>query len=68
MKLKWIGDTKGAAGLPGIPGRDLTADEVEQHGGKDALLATGLYEEVTVRGKAKAASTPPDTDDIDEKE
>ncbi len=27
----------------GIPARDLTPDEVEQYGGAEALLKTGLY-------------------------
>lgn len=29
--------------LAGIPARDLTDAEVEQYGGADELLATGLY-------------------------
>ena len=33
--------------LPGVPARDLNDDEVEELGGMDALLATGLYERVT---------------------
>lgn len=36
------GGFKGA--LPGIPARDLTADEVKQHGGESELLGTGLYD------------------------
>lgn len=32
-------------GLPGIPARDLSAEEVKQYGGKTELLGTGLYEE-----------------------
>ena len=31
--------------LPGFPARDLTDEEVEQWGGRDALTATGAYEE-----------------------
>lgn len=34
----------GNAAIPGIPARDLTADEVEQHG-KQLLLDSGLYTE-----------------------
>lgn len=34
----------GAAWLPGVPARDLTAEEVEQHGHK-RLLTSGLYVE-----------------------
>ena len=43
--LKWIGREKGQDGLPGIPARDLSAEEVERYGGAAALLATGLYAE-----------------------
>ncbi len=38
-KLKYIGD----GFLPGVPARDLSAEEVEQHGGAKALIASGLY-------------------------
>ena len=31
--------------LPGIPARDLSAEDVKRYGGKEALLATGLYAE-----------------------
>jgi hypothetical protein len=41
--LKYISD---GGFLPGIPARDLTADEVEQNGGREWLLSTGLYAEV----------------------
>lgn len=41
--LKWIGHQKGVEGIPGIPGRDLSDLEVEQYGGLEKLLATGLY-------------------------
>lgn len=50
-KLIWIGSEKGVEGLPNIPGRDLSADEVKQYGGEKALLDTGLYE--------KSASSKP---------
>ena len=30
--------------LPGLPARDLSADEVERLGGVSYLLSTGLYE------------------------
>lgn len=29
--------------LPGIPARDLSDEEVQEHGGEAALLASGLY-------------------------
>lgn len=38
--MKYIGN---GAFLPGIPARDLTADEVKLYGEKE-LLASGLYE------------------------
>lgn len=41
MKLKYIG----AGFVPGVPARDLTAEEVEGHGGAKALIASGLYVE-----------------------
>lgn len=33
----------GGGWLPGVPARDLTASEVEQYGGADYLISTGLY-------------------------
>jgi hypothetical protein len=42
--MKWIGKEKGAEGIPGIPGRDLTKEEVKKFG-RDFLLGTGLYVE-----------------------
>jgi len=38
----------------GIPARDLTKEEVEQYGGEELLLATGLYAK-PVRPKKAAA-------------
>lgn len=38
--LTYIG--RGAS-LPGLPARDLRADELEALGGAETLLATGLY-------------------------
>lgn len=46
MTLRWIGNTKGADGIPDIPARDLTDAEAAQYGGAAALIATGLYEKV----------------------
>jgi hypothetical protein len=34
----------GTAAIPGVPARDLTAEEVKEHG-KERLLKSGLYEE-----------------------
>lgn len=55
--LKWIGHTKGAEGLIGVPARDLSVEEVEQHGGEKGLIATGLYEKPAkaVKPQSKAA-------------
>lgn len=41
--------------VPGIPARDLTADEVKEHGGITVLLATGLYERVEQQAKKEPA-------------
>lgn len=47
-KLKYIG----GGFLPGVPARDLSADEAEQYGGVKALVASGLYvEEKPAAGK-----------------
>ena len=45
--LKWVGSKHGLIGAPGIPARDLSAEEVERYGGEAYLvsLAGGrLYE------------------------
>ncbi len=39
--------------LAGIPARDLSDAEVEEHGGERFLLSTGLYEKVTNKGVNK---------------
>lgn len=39
MKLKYIG----GGFLPGVPARDLTAEEVADYGGAQMLIASGLY-------------------------
>ncbi len=49
--LKYTGGGFGGS-LQGIPARDLTAEEVEEHGGVEVLLKTGLY----ARAKPKASS------------
>lgn len=42
--LKWIGKEKGLAGIPGIPGRDLSEKEIDERGlDRKLLLETGLY-------------------------
>lgn len=40
IALVYIGD---GAFWPGVPAKSLTADEVEQYGGEQHLLSTGLY-------------------------
>jgi len=40
--LKYIGN---GAFVVGVPGRNLSSKEVRKHGGKNALLRTGLYAE-----------------------
>ena len=40
--LKYVGD---GGFLPGIPARDLSAEEVKEYG-LEWLLQTGLYEEI----------------------
>ncbi len=40
MKLKYTGN---GSWFPGIPATDLTAEQVEKHGGLEKLLASGLY-------------------------
>lgn len=47
-KLEYIG--RGAA-LPGVPARDLSAEEVEVHGGEKKLIKTGLYRPAREPGK-----------------
>jgi hypothetical protein len=49
--LKWIGNQKGIEGIFGIPARDLTDEEVKQHGEK-MLLDTGLYEKSAPKREA----------------
>lgn len=43
--LKYTGGGYGGA-FPDVPARDLNDAEVEEFGGEDVLLATGLYERV----------------------
>ena len=48
VALKYIG---GGAFIVGLPARDLSEDEVEELGGEEVLLETGLYERVKKRKK-----------------
>ena len=47
--LKYIG----GGFLPGVPAKDLTAEQVEQHGGEKSLLASGLYAVADTAQRAK---------------
>jgi hypothetical protein len=40
--VKYTGGGFGGS-LPGIPARDLNDNEIDQYGGADQLVATGLY-------------------------
>jgi hypothetical protein len=40
--MRYTGGGYGGS-LPGVPARDLSDEEVQQHGGIKALQATGLY-------------------------
>lgn len=45
--------------LPGIPARDLSAEEIEQHGGAAFLLATGLYQTYAASAEDSAPAAKP---------
>jgi len=54
--LKWIGDKKGAEGLPDVPARDLSDEEIKKRKlNERELVKTGLYELVTPRKRVKEA-------------
>lgn len=50
MGLNYVG----GGFLPGVPARDLTDEEVEEHGGERALLKSGLYEKESKKPGPKA--------------
>lgn len=52
--LEYIGN---GSWFPGIPMRDIPEDQYEKYGGKEAILATGLYKETKTR-KIKAKPGP----------
>jgi hypothetical protein len=39
--------------IPGIPPRDLTEEEVKQHGGEKVLVGSGLYSPTSTRQTKK---------------
>lgn len=59
-KLKFVG--KAGSGIPGIPGRDLSNEEVDQYGGEDELLKSGLYKKMSgaAKSKSKRSEKPED--------
>lgn len=69
--LRWIGKEKGAWGLPNIPARDMSYDELKERGlDKKALIETGLYIEekpkkkkpkLEVKDNGRSKETPQDT-------
>jgi hypothetical protein len=46
---------KGGGFIPGVPARDLTEEEVKEHGGAKVLTAHGLYEEKQEKAAEKSA-------------
>lgn len=54
ISLRYTGAGYGGF-LPNVPARDLTAAEVEEFGGRQALLASGLY---LLANENKAVSGP----------
>lgn len=50
--LRYVGEDRW---IPGIPARDLTAEEVDELGGEKELVKSGLYEKA---GQTKAMDGP----------
>ena len=58
MALRYVGN---GAGLPDVPARDLSDDEVKDLGGEAILLKSGLYERAGTnkpRYESKAETKP----------
>ncbi|RPI96979.1 MAG: hypothetical protein EHM39_10280 [Chloroflexi bacterium] len=53
MGLVWLGQ----ASLPGVPARDLSADEARRYGGERRLIATGLYRRETLKAEEAKGET-----------
>ena len=62
MRLRYTGGGYGGFVI-GVPARDLTPEEVDQCGGVEALLATGLYKELAKPKTKKAAKDEPGQDE-----
>lgn len=55
--LKWIGKEKGMDGIPGIPGRDLSDEEIKKRGlDVKMLVQSGLYVEEKPKKESKSMS------------
>ncbi len=50
-ELKFVG--KAGSGIPGIPGRDLSNEEVDRYG-EEELLKSGLYEKMSGASRPKS--------------
>ncbi len=57
--LIWIGKEKGIEGLPGVPARDLSDEEVKTYGGEAWLIKTGLWQKPREK---KAKNSSPSSD------
>ena len=68
IAMRW----KGNGFYVGVPARDLSAEEVKRYGGRERLLALGLYEEIEQpKPKAKVvnkAMIPPPEDEWHEED
>jgi hypothetical protein len=54
QSLRYIG----GGSLPGIPARELSPEEVEQYGGMERLVGTGLYAKMMVPARSHKMVIP----------
>ena len=63
--IRW----RGNGSLPGIPTKDMTAQQAKQYGGTRWLVATGLYEYIDSRegddGGQRSEAEESDTEAVD---
>ena len=59
--LNYVGD---GSWLPGVPARNLSAAEVEEHGGVEVLLRSGLYALVTGQPAIPEPPYPPPAEPV----